>query len=76
MCDIDVGRSILFGSEERREQMEKQKEGRERRELKYRDSGERNFRGKRGGIKYIYIYIFFFFFRTVLQYNSKFRIVL
>ena len=30
----------------------------------------------RGGIIYIYIYIYFFFFSIVLQYNSKFRIVL
>ena len=25
VCDVDVGRSIVFGSEKRREQMEKQK---------------------------------------------------
>jgi len=31
MCDVDVGRKIWFGSEERREQMRK-REGRERRE--------------------------------------------
>ena len=31
MCDVDVGRRMVFGSEERREQMRK-REGRERRE--------------------------------------------
>ena len=33
MCDIDVGRRMVFGSEERREQMRK-REGRERTEHK------------------------------------------
>ena len=45
--------------------MEKQRRKREKRT----EVGERNFRG---GIIYIYIYIF----RILLQYNSKFRIVL
>ena len=48
--------------------MEKQRRKREKRT----EVGERNFGG---GIIYIYIYIFFFF-RILLQYNSKFRIVL
>ena len=33
MCDVNVGRMMVFGSEERREQMRK-REGRERREQK------------------------------------------
>ena len=33
MCDVDVGRWMVFGSKERREQMRK-REGRERREQK------------------------------------------
>ena len=31
MCDVDVGRRMVFGSEERREQMEKQRRKREKR---------------------------------------------
>ena len=54
---------MVFGSEERREQMEKQRRKREKRT----EVGERNFGS---GIKYIY------FFRILIQYNSKFRIVL
>ena len=33
MCDVDVGRMMVFGFEERREQM-RNREGRERREQK------------------------------------------
>ena len=32
MCDVGLGRRMMFGSEERREQMRK-REGRERREI-------------------------------------------
>ena len=31
MCDVDVGRRMVFGFEERREQMEKQRRKREKR---------------------------------------------
>ena len=54
---------MAFGSVERREQRWRRK--REKRI----EVGERNFGG---GLKYIYIYIF----KILLQYNSKFRIVL
>ena len=37
MCDIDVGRRMMFGSEERREQMRK------REEKRTNERGERNF---------------------------------
>ena len=53
MCDVDVGRRMVFGFEERREQMEKQRRKREKR-IKImrwrREISEVN----------IYIYIFFF----------------
>ena len=45
MCDVDVGRRMMFGSEERREQMRKRK-GREREENRNNEGGERNFREK------------------------------
>ena len=56
---------MAFGSVERKEQRwrKQRREGRERRSL----GGEKNTEG----IKYIYI-----FFNILLQYNSKFRIVL
>ena len=70
--DVDVGRSMGLGlGLKRGESRWRNREGRERRELKYRDSGERNFRGKKGGIKNIYIYIYFFFleycYSTILK---------
>ena len=42
MCDVDVGRRMVFGSEERIEQMRK-REGRERREQRKWERGERKF---------------------------------
>ena len=53
---------MVFGSEERREQMEKQRRKREKRT----EVGERNFGG---GLKYIYIYIFFleYCYSTILS---------
>ena len=54
--DVDVGRRMVFGSEERREQMEKQRRKREKRTEIMRERREK-FRGEK--------WKFFFFF---LQY--------
>ena len=71
MCDVDVGRGMVFGFEERREEMEKQRRKREKRTELMRQRIKK-FRGEKVKKK-IYIYIYF---RTLLQYNSNFRIVL
>ena len=48
MCDVDVdvGRRMVFGSEQRREQMEKQRRKREKRTEQIRGMREK-FRGKK-----------------------------
>ena len=67
-CDVDIGRRMEFGSEERREQMEKQRRKREKRTKIMRQTREK-FQGEKVNKLYI-------FFRILLQYNSNFRIVL
>ena len=55
--DVDVGRRMVFGSEERREQMEKQRRKREKRTEIMRERREK-FRGEKWNN--------FFFFFTIL----------
>ena len=54
MCDIDIGRRMVFGSKERREQMRK----REKRTEIMREREEREIPGKKR------IKFFFFFYKT------------
>ena len=66
--DVDVGRRMVFGSEERREQMEKQRMKREREENRNNERDEREISGEKGIIKYIYIYIYIFYNTTTVQF--------